>query len=209
MRGSGQEEGFSLIEILVVVAILGLISVVMTIAASNTLKRQRLETVAHEIQSFLNRAYTTTSATGRSAFVWVSAPATDGARTMRIYDDSDNDGIFSSGSDEIIDTQPIPGDLVFSAPPSSTAYRSWPSTSTTNTFIIECDIQGRAVDPPQSSTNSSTTAGIPMTRPAVVSVTHKEMGSGGTLRPNIAYFMTVNLLWQPTIQKWVNGQKVS
>ena len=203
------QAGFSLIEVLVVVAIIGMLAVIMTIAVSRTLKRQRLETAAHEVQSFLNRAYTTTSATGRSTFVWVSAPSTDGARTMRIYDDTNNDGVFSTSSDEIVDTQPLPSDLVLSAPPTSAAYRSWPATSTSNTFIIECDIQGRAIDPPNSSTNGSTTTGVPITLPAIVSITHKEMGAGGTLRPDISYFLSVNLLWQPTIQKWVNGKRMS
>ena len=203
------KRGFSLIEILVVVALLGLITVILTIAVSKTLKRQRLETAAHGLQSFLNKAYTTTSATGRSTFVWVSAPSTSGVRTVRVYDDTNNNGVFDSGSDAIIDTQTITSDLVMAAPPSSTAYRSWPATSTANTFIIECDTMGRAIDPPNSSTNSSTTAGVPMTLPAVISLTHREMGTGGTLRPNTAYFMTVNLLWQPTIQKWVNDKRVS
>jgi hypothetical protein len=139
----------------------------------------------------------------------VSAPAADGARSMRIYDDTDNDGVFSSSSDEIVDTQIVPSDLVISAPPASAAYRSWPATSTSNTFIIECDIQGRAIDPPNSSTNGSTTTGVAITRPAVLSITHKEMGAGGTLRPDISYFLNVNLLWQPSIQKWVNGKRMS
>ena len=208
VRGTGSK-GFSLIEILVVVAILGLIAMIMTIAVSKTLKRQRLDTAAREIQSFLNRAYTTTTSTGRAAFIVISAPATDGSRTMTIYDDTNNNGVFNSASDAAIASSILPGDLVLSAPSSSTAYRSWPATSASNTFIIECDSTGRSVDPPNSSTNSSATAGVFMTLPAAVSITHQEMGSGGTLRPNTAYLIFANLLWQPTIQKWVNGARVS
>lgn len=206
--GTRGAAGFTLIEVLVVVAILGMIALIMTISVSKTLKRQRLETAAHEVQSFLNKAYTSTTSTGRAAFVVVSAPATDGSRTMRLYDDTGNNGVLDTSSDVVLGTQLIPNDLVMANPPTSSAYRSWPATSTSNTFFIECDTMGRAVDPPNSSTNSSTTAGVPMTLPAVISLTHKEMGTGGSLRPNIAFLINVNLLWQPTIQKWVNGARV-
>lgn len=202
-------KGFSLIEMLVVVAIVGLLAVIMTIAVSKTLKRQRLETAAHEVQNFLNKAYTTTSSTSRSVFVFVAAPAADGSRTMTLYDDTNNNGIFDSTSDAVLATQAITKDLVLSAPPASAAYRSWPATSTANTFIIECDTMGRPIDPPNSSTNSSTTTGIIMTLPAGVALTHVEMGTGGTLRPTMSYVIFANLLWQPTIQKWVNGVRVS
>jgi prepilin-type N-terminal cleavage/methylation domain-containing protein len=200
--------GFTLIEVLVVVALLGMITLILTLAASNTLKKQRLETAAHEVQSFLNKAYTTTTSTGRATFIVVSAPATDGSRTMTLYDDTGNNGVLDTSSDAVMGTQLVPYDLVMANPPTSSAYRNWPATSTANTFFIECDTMGRAIDPPNSSTNSSTTAGVPMTLPAVISVTHKEMGTGGTLRPNIAYLINVNLLWQPTIQKWFNGTRI-
>jgi len=200
--------GFTLIEVLVVVALIGLMAMIMTIAVSKTLKRQRLETAAHEVQSFLNKAYTTTTSTGRSVFVWVGAPASDGSRTMRIYDDTNNNGVFDSSADVIIDTRTITGDLVVAAAPSSTTLRSWPATGTSNTFIIECDTMGRAIDPPNSSTNGSSTTGVPMTLPAALSLTHAEMASGN-LRPTIVYYTTVNLLWQPTIQKWVNNRRMS
>jgi prepilin-type N-terminal cleavage/methylation domain-containing protein len=200
--------GFTLVEVLVVVAILGMLSLILTLAASKTLKRQRLETAAHEVQSFLNRAYTTTTSTGRAVFIIVSAPATDGSRTMTLYDDTNNNGVYDSGTDVVMSTQLITNDLVMANPPSSSAYRSWPATSTADTFFIECDNSGRAIDPPNSSTNSSTTAGVPMTLPAVISLTHKEMGTGGTLRPNIVFLLNVNLLWQPTTQKWVKGSRV-
>ena len=202
-------KGFSLIEILVVVAILGLISLIMTIAVSKSLKRQRLDTAAHEIQSFLNRAYTTTTSTGRATFIYIGLAAPDGSRTMRIYDDTNNNGVFDSSADAVIATTLIPGDLVLAAPPTSAAFRSWPAlSSTTGSFIIECDASGRAVDPPNSSTNGSATAGVFMALPAGVSITHSEMGTGGTLRPNMSYLIFANLLWQPTVQKWINGSRV-
>lgn len=193
------QRGFSLIEILVVVAILGMISVIMTIAVSKTLKRQRLETAAHELQSFANRAYTDATTTGRAVFVRVSAPAADGSRTLVLFDDADNDLKFTSGTDLQLATQLVPGDLVVSAPPSGIA--SWPSPSS-NVFLVACDATGRTVDP--TPTNPT-----PMTAPVSLSVTHKEMGTGGDLRPNLRFDIRLNVLWQPTIIKYRNGGKVS
>jgi len=191
--------GFSLIEILVVVALLGMISVIMTIAVSKTLKRQRLETAAHEIQSFANRAYTDATSTGRAVFVRISAPAADGSRTMVLFDDTDNDLKFTSGTDLQLSTQLVPGDLVVSAPPSGIA--SWPSPAS-NVFIVACDPLGRTVDPTLANP-------APVTGSVGLSITHKEMGSGGDLRPNLRFDITLNILWQPTIIKYRNGGKVS
>jgi prepilin-type N-terminal cleavage/methylation domain-containing protein len=197
MGGRG-ERGFSLMEILVVVAILGLISVMMTIAVSNTLKRQRLETAAHEVQSFVTNAYSRTAATGRAVLLQVTAPAADGSRRINMFDDTDNDLKFTSGTDEQMATQLVTGDILVSAP---TDVTSWPSPSS-NTFLVACDVMGRTVNP-------TITNPVPVTGPVSLSMTHKEMGSGGTLRPNIRFDITLNVLWQPAIVKYVNGYRMN
>jgi prepilin-type N-terminal cleavage/methylation domain-containing protein len=191
--------GFSLLEILIVVALLGMISVIMTIAVSKTLKRQRLETAAHEVQSFATRAYTNTTSTGRAVFLRVSAPAADGSRTMTLFDDADNDLKYTAGTDVQLATQLVTGDLIVSAPPTGIA--SWPSPSS-NVFLVACDATGRTVDP-------TVTTPTPLTVPVSLSITHWEMGTGGTLRPNIRFDITLNVLWQPTITKYTNGIKVT
>ena len=195
--GGRGEGGFSLIEILVVVAILGLISVMMTIAVSKTLKRQRLETAAHEIQSFVTNAYSRTAATGRAVLLQVTAPASDGSRQINMFDDTDNDLKFTSGNDARMAIQLVPGDILVSAP---TDVTSWPSPSS-DTFLVACDVMGRTVNP-------TLTNPVPVAGPVSLSMTHKEMGSGGTLRPDIRYDITLNVLWQPAIVKYVNGSKV-
>ena len=153
--------GFSLIEILVVVALLGMISVIMTIAVSKTLKRQRLETAAHEIQSFATRAYTNTASTGRAVFLRVSAPVADGSRTMVLCDDTNNNLQFDSGTDLQLAMQLITGDLVVSAPPSGIA--SWPSPAS-NVFIVACDPLGRTVDP--TLANPAPVTRVPLVSPS-------------------------------------------
>lgn len=184
---NADQRGFSLIEVLVVVALLGLLSVILTLAVSKTLQRQRLETAAREIQGFATKAYTSTTSTGRAVFLQVNAPASDGSRTLVLFDDTNNNLKFDSGTDLQLATQLVTGDLVVSAPPTGIA--GWPSPSA-NTFLVACDTLGRTLDP-------TLTSSAPVTGPVGLSITHKEMGASGTLRPIMRYDITLSVLWQP------------
>lgn len=193
--------GFSLIELLVVVAIMGMISVIMTIAVSRTLKRQRLETAARELQSFATRAYTNTTSTGRAVFVQVTAPAADGSRLMNLYDDTNNDGLYTDGTDLRTDTQIIPGDITVVT--ANTTWSTYPPVGGSS-YMIKCDTQGQAWFWDNAVTQWKRFVGA-----LALSLTHKEMGTGGTLRPDLRFDVMVSVLWQPTIARFKNGTKVT
>jgi prepilin-type N-terminal cleavage/methylation domain-containing protein len=211
--GSGirGEAGFSLLEVLIVVAIFGMISLVMTIAVSKTLKRQRLETAAHEIQSFVERAYTNSTTHGRSIFVQVQDPAADGSRWMRMYDDGTGaipgDGYFDPANDPLIDSQIITSEI----PVVTTAtVTTWPKPAGQSYYLLQCNTLGQAMTAPLVGTSGIAQR---LTGPVALALTHKEMLPDGLdppkLKPIIRFDVTVNVLWRPNLIKWVNGKKVS
>lgn len=74
-----REKGFTLIEVLVVLAILGIIAVIATINVSSTLKKQRLEAAANQLQSFIESASVYAKERARGVFVWIhQGPAPGG-----------------------------------------------------------------------------------------------------------------------------------
>ncbi|MCX7830713.1 MAG: prepilin-type N-terminal cleavage/methylation domain-containing protein, partial [Acidobacteria bacterium] len=66
-----KEKGFTLIEVLVVLAILAVIAVIATINVGNTLKKQRLEAAANQLQSFIESASVYARERSRGVFVWI------------------------------------------------------------------------------------------------------------------------------------------
>lgn len=178
--GEGQN-GFTLIEVLVVLAIMGLVAALMTIAVSKTLKRQRLGTAAAQLSSFIQKAYTNTSLNQREVFIEIGAAQSDGSRTAFMIEDSNENGSLD-GTDTQLDTLSITPDLVLSN--STTAGVAWPVSS--GNLIIGCSAGGRMVDP-TTKTN--------LDHYVELSITLSEMLSGD-LTPGIRYTITVYPIWK-------------
>lgn len=187
-RRSHVEKGFSLVEVLVVVAIMGMLAVILTVATSKTLKRQRLETAAQEFKGFVDRAYILTTQQGRGVFTEIGAVGANGSRVLRLVEDADENGAMD-GSDPELARMTLTSDIVLSN--SADAATAWPA-GVGGSLLLLCDTMGRAVNP---------ATGQPRTAAARVRLTHKEMTGSGTLRPILTYTVDVTPLWRPTVTK--------
>lgn len=86
------EKGFTLVEVLVVLAILGIISVIVTLNVANVLKRQRLEAAAQQFQSFVESAANYARERSRGVFVVLHQAQVNGSNWWFCYLIEDTNG---------------------------------------------------------------------------------------------------------------------
>lgn len=200
-RGNG-ERGFSLIEVLVVVAILGFIATLLTFNVSNTLKKQRLEMGAEQFNSFLRSAQVASAERSQGAFIVIS-PNADGSHTLWMVTDTDRNNQLGfdpaspdAGPDFVVPSQrhTITDDIVIhpeQAIPGG--INLWPVID--GNFVLLCDPRGLPFDP-------STNPPRPFTSAVRISITHAEMLNGG-LRPKFRFDISVSPLWHSTVvREW-------
>ncbi len=173
-RGRG-EAGVTLIEMLIVVAILGMIAVILTLAVAKTIKRQRVAAAAQEIRSDLQAVYTKVLTTQQPVYVRINTTT----RRLDIMADTAGNTIYSYYK--------IPTDISLSSTDVTQVESNWPTFGTVP--MLECDALGRTLDPNTGTQVSSL---------QTLCVTHREMVpvSGVTwLKPRIKYVVTIYPLW--------------
>src|SRR5512135_202805 len=174
------EAGVSLIEMLIVVALLGMIAVILTLAVAKTIKRQRVAAAAQEIRSDLQAVYTKVLTTQQPVYVRINLAS----RRIDIMADTAGSTIYSYYA--------LPTGISLSTQNIAQVQCNWPTVGTVP--MLECDALGRTIDP---------NTGEQVTTLQTLSVTHNEMVLG-YLRPRIQYVVTIYPLWNTVAvsQKW-------
>lgn len=191
-QGRGRERGFTLLEMLIVVALVALITVIMIIAVSRAIKRQRLEVAARQLQSLIEKAYVLQAQNHTGVFVVLNATAGDGTRTVELRLDSfppDNQLSAAELAAGIIASNQLvlSSDLVVSA-------CNWPALTVggKNVNVLLCDSVSRTMDP---TVNPST----PIAN-ATISLTHVDMTTAPPkLTPRVRYDIVQDRLWHATL----------
>ena len=203
--------GYSLIELLVVLAILGALFVRGGIEISRAWKRQKMQAVATEIKVLFQRALPEMQRRNMPVFVRVGALVTVGTTsTLPIYliGDADQDGAVGAFCrnagcpDLLIDQYDIKAttgvDQEFSL--SELAVNEvkstlWSDNTTpwTNRRVLMCDFQGRAINP---------TSGRQITGPATLNFTHVSVVNEALLPPT-RYVISINPVWSVRVAKQI------
>ncbi len=180
------ESGFSLMELMIVVAILGLIAVIATMVVSQTIKRQRLAAAAGQLQAFMEKAYVLSIQDHSPVFVVLLPQASNGSRTVELVRDSNTDQALSAG-DPVMDRLLLTNDILVSNV-------TWPSTTwggnTVN--VLLCDMMGRTMDPTVSPPKMASTPLISLTR-------FDMTGSNPSLSPAQRYDLSMDQLWHVSL----------
>jgi prepilin-type N-terminal cleavage/methylation domain-containing protein len=200
--------GFSFLEVLVVVAILGILAAITGIEVNRTFKRQRLASGAAEIQQLAQRAYTEMQRRNVAMFVSIGAPTAGNPSSIPIQltaDTGANPGVLESDDTVVLSTFVALTDAGGSDVQQISLSRAdktkiesslWSDDdpNPANPRVLMCDLLGRAINP--------ATPGQQITGVATLSITHTEM-IAGRLTPKINYQLRINPLWNVTVNKVV------
>jgi len=168
--------GFSLLEALIVLAILGLLAAIVTVPINSYWQRSRLETTAGDIRNFMQQAFT--EAVNQHTSVTVTLSQVSGNWRLQL----------APSPLHAPATYTLP-DFVSLALNPTPAAGGWPISGSTRT--LACDTIGRTIDP---------VTGQQVTSMQTLSITHVRMVDG-SLTPNTRYDVQVYPLWNVSIRK--------
>ena len=227
--GSGTgEKGFTLIEMVIVVAILAVVAGIATIGISDTLKRQRLDAAANQLQSFIQSASYYARQNSIGVFVWLAhRPAPGGGGTLWWYcyliqDTNGNDVLDynltspsssppGNGADTWINAErsgmesgvALPNDIMIAAqngaPNANPPVLPKQWPGPSNWPVSATDFI-LLCDPRILPFDPTLAAPAQITRPLAISLTHSDMVTK-TLQPKFRYDITVSPLWQTKLDK--------
>ena len=214
--------GFSLVEMMAVVAIIAIIFIIGGSSIMTAWKRQKLQSASGDIRVLFQRAYSEVQRRGIPVFVKVGPLVTSGAaKYMPLYlvGDADQNGVLAACfanpptvacPDLLIDeydivvkglsgTKGTTGvDQEFSLSELDvTQVKStlWSdnTTSWTNPRALMCDFQGRAID---------TLTGRQIAGPATLVLTHVDVVNQ-SFQPPTRYMLTINPAWSVRVIKQI------
>jgi type II secretory pathway pseudopilin PulG len=176
-----REAGVTLLEALIVLAIIALVTAIVTVPVNSYWQRSRLETTAGDVRNFLQQAYI--EAVDQHAPMTVTMQQLSGKWVLRIA------------------PPPLHAPATFTLPDfvslalnPSAAAGGWPAVGATRELI--CDTVGRTLDP---------TTGPPplqVTSTRTLAITHVRM-LDGSLTPYLRFDIQVYPLWNVSFVKVV------
>ena len=191
--------GFTLVEILAVLAIVGIILAIGGNEAIKFIKRQRPAAAAQDLQLFTKRVFLESQRRGVDGFLRIAPPTGVNPRSIpvEIWLDSDNDHAFKPANDRLIDTYRIPltdaGGADIQQIALSTVAKnqvesaawSYNGTAMGTERVLGCDSLGRAYDP---------TTRLQIGAVATLTLTHVEMISSKVL-PRRNHQLRISPAW--------------
>jgi prepilin-type N-terminal cleavage/methylation domain-containing protein len=192
-RRVGRAAGFTLIEALVVLAIVGLLVLIVIVPIGSYWQRSRLETTAGDIRNFLQSAYSEAINQHTQILVQLQKDTVTGRWELQLFPPPPPPRTASG-------TLLLPDFVSFADNPASTA-GGWP-VSSTNALIrgITCDPSGRTMVPTGFTGSGVETAGQAVQEVKTLAVTHVNMVDG-SLQPNTRDDIQLFPIWTVTVRK--------
>ena len=191
--------GFTTVELLVVLAIVGLLIAIGGTEAIKFIRRQRPVAASQDLQLFAKRVFLESQRRGVDGFLRLAPPTAVNPRSIpvEIWVDTDNDRAFNAANDALIDTYRIPltdvsgADIqqlslstLFKNQVQSAAW-SFNGTAIGTERVLGCDSVGRAYDP---------TTRLQIGAVATLNLTHVDMISSSLL-PRRNHQLRISPAW--------------
>ena len=203
----GRRRGVTLVELLIVIAILGIAFTFGLGGLNSILKRQRLGRAADDVRTVAGRTLTEMQNRNQPTFLavgkYVANRGTDvavvldgnGNGTLDEAIDPNGDGLFDDAATTVVLWRArVPVDVALSNTglATQTFNTQWdrPTTGPVSALLL-CDFLGRAVIP---------TTGAIITGPATVQLSHREMISGD-LTPLVTYTVSIGPLFKTALAR--------
>lgn len=213
-----RRRGFSLIELLVVVVIIGITLTLGLTGILSALKRQRLATAASEVNTLVTNVYTTMQDRNLNVFLaFGKRVAGVGADVAIVVDtnqnlvcdeaiDPNNDGLFDDAPRDLVPWRArVPADVAFSpVDPTAISFNTqWAKPSSgVIAAVLMCDFMGRALIPSTTPPTPPVTTGnfTVTTGPATVQLCHDDM-IAGSLTPLVTYTVSIGPLFKSSVRR--------
>jgi prepilin-type N-terminal cleavage/methylation domain-containing protein len=189
--------GFTLVELLVVVAVIGIALLVGIQGLTSTVKRQNLASASNDLTAFAQRVQIEMQRRNTVSFLLVHPWTAQGTLVELILDTNAN----GLPDDAVLASYTLRPELALSSTSATgqTFNAQWTSPAD-GTHYLECDFQGRAMITTLSAPPVTATGAQQISAPATVPLSHSDMISG-SLTPQVVYTLSINPVWKPSLAR--------